>query len=98
MIIETMEQLGKCIDDGVELEMYFPDPSAHWGKINRTLNWGVVPEAVEEGRIRTKPRTVKLTIRTIDGDDSCSSIWFGHRENNELNGFTDHHVTVTLEK
>ena len=71
MIIETMEQLGKCIDDGVELEMYFPDPSAHWGKINRTLNWGVVPEAVEEGRIRTKPRTVEVRLYFDQYGDPC---------------------------
>lgn len=56
-----MAQLGKCIDDGVELEVQDP---VQWIKFSVDHGYGLEQtlKFVEEGRIRTKPRTLDVIV------------------------------------
>ena len=70
MIIETMEQLGKCIDDGVELEFHH-HPTSGW---KRLMYSGMISEYktyCDDGRIRTKPRTVEVRLYFDQYGDPC---------------------------
>lgn len=58
MIIKSMEQLGKCIDDEVELEFYFIGVNSDWLKWDTTIHladsMSVLQDMVIEGRFRTR--------------------------------------------
>ena len=66
MKITSMEQLGKCMDDGVEVEAEF---SGGWGGLSDLSREQVclfdMPGVIEKGKLRTKPKppeTVKFII------------------------------------
>lgn len=58
MIIGTMAQLGKLTDNGVELEY---NCNGEWRELDNP-DFNEVVQMVEEGRIRTKPRTIDVEI------------------------------------
>ena len=64
MKITNMEEMGKAIDDGKELEILnsrgVDDKEEWWGEIRDSLCWMNMPLLVSEGRIRTKPKTITL--------------------------------------
>ena len=74
MIIKTMEQVGKCMDDGVELEFQVQKDgiwkttkiAAIYHGFNASLMSCWI-SYIEQGRIRTKPHTVDVVIETFDG-------------------------------
>ena len=68
MIIETMEQLGKCIDDDVELERQgYPSTDRSWEALQSSLALCNLEKLIEDSRIRTKPHTVDVQLVTVDG-------------------------------
>jgi len=73
MIIESMEQFGKAVDEGKELELLLSkgidDPEEYWGPLARyRASWGEINDLIKEDRIRTAPTTTYYRIyKIIDG-------------------------------
>ena len=60
-VITSMEQLGKCIDDGVELEL-LDSANENAGLIIKEHQIRTVACWVNQGAVRTKPRTVDVRL------------------------------------
>ena len=63
MIIKSMEQFGKALDDGVEME-YTPTLDNLWQDFEGDASLLRYRELIEARRIRTKPRTVTVRVYT----------------------------------
>ena len=68
MIINTVQEYGKAVDDGVEMECEFWEPPMD-GSVNRwwreevaDRQVSVLQGVIKEGRIRTKPKAVDIKI------------------------------------
>lgn len=78
MIIKTFGQLGKCIDDGVEMEFECWEvggdrgEGTHFEALRPSLyGFATLQDLLEEGRIRTKPKTVDVRMYFDDDDEPC---------------------------
>ena len=94
MIIETMEQLGKCMEDGVELEYNCMGLGSEWRELDNP-DFNDVVGMVKKGRIRTKPRNVRAYVFTDrDGNWMDPNEWF---RNGGEDDFTSHPIQIDEE-
>ncbi len=93
MKITNMEEMGKAIDDGKELEILnsrgVDDKEEWWGEIRDSLCWMNMPLLVSEGRIRTKPKTITLYEYKCQRPGNHQIMWL-NRDDYVLN---DHSYT-----
>ena len=91
MIIDTFEQFGKCMDDGVELEGNCIGINGEWRELDNT-DFNEVVQMVEEGRIRTKPCFVRAYVFTDrNGNWMDPNEWF---HNGGEDDFTSHAIPL----